>query len=68
MKTHANADQSGLEHLLSPERRRNGAPGRGERDEERVTLRIHLHTVMPIDRLAQHQPMPRQLFGVRIAS
>jgi len=53
MKTHANADHSGLERLLTAQCSSNGAPGRGERDEERVSLRIHLHPVMPIDHLAQ---------------
>ena len=65
---HAHADRSGRKHLLSFGSGGNCGRRCGERDEERVALRIHFDPVVANERLTQGAAMLRQRVCVGIGT
>ena len=65
---HAHADRSGREHLLRLGGGGNCGRRGGERDEERVALRIHLDTVVVKERLTKCAAMLGQRVCVGIGA
>ena len=63
MEPHPHRDRPRRERLLGRGRSRDGAGCRGERDEERVALRVDLDTTLGGERVAQHAAV----LGERVA-
>ena len=57
----------GGERALDLGGRRDGVVRRGERDEERVALRVDLEAAMPVDRVPQEVAVRREQAGVDVA-
>jgi len=55
------------ERALGIRRRPNGIVGAPEGDKERVTLRVHLVAVMPVECLAQETPVSLERLRVSVA-
>jgi hypothetical protein len=68
MHTHAHADRTGGQRPPPLARGLDRFGRRRERIEERVPLRVHLHTATPRERLPQQPPMRSERFLVRLSA
>ena len=67
MEPHPDLDRAGGQPRLGGRGRRQGSGRRGERDEERVALRIDFDAAVRSERRAQDAPVFRERFGVPLA-
>ena len=67
MDTHANADRAGCQPFTTGRRGGKCVGCLGKRDEERITLRVHLNTSMADECLTQRAPVLGERLGIAIA-
>jgi hypothetical protein len=68
VEAHAHLQGSARERLLCVGRSLKCARRRGERNEERVSLRVHLDSAVPRDGVANEAPMLRERFRVSVGT
>lgn len=67
VQTHADTELARAKSLLRSPRSRKRVVRPPERDEKRITLRVHLNPTVPRKRVSQHAPVLLEQIRIRIA-
>ena len=67
VQTHTNTDRAACKRRLSSTRSRNGIGGARERDEESISLRVHLHPAIASKGLTQNSAMLPERLHIGVA-